>query len=374
MNLDFLRPLFDRPGPWVSVYLDATRASENADHEVDLRWRALREQLEQQGADADTLDAVRSALDEHPYQPGRYGLAVFARAGEASLVETLPAPPPADEAYFGPLPHAMPLVAQRGEEVPYVRVLADRTGADLDALSVGGAPRHRTVTGGATFPLRKVQAGGWSHRRYQQAVEESWKHNADDVAAAAVQLAEAVGAEVVVAGGDVRAVQTLAGRLPKRWQDRLVQTDAGARHAGADEAALDDVTIQAIADIADRNTRDAIDRYQAQRGAGQASTGLTDVVARLQRGQVDTVLLVNDPSSTDTLWIDPDDPTLVSVDDHVLREAGVQNPLKVRADAALLRAIAGTGAHLILVGAEEVPLNDGIAGVLRYADASSAAD
>ena len=89
MNLDFLRPLFDRPGPWVSVYLDATRASENADHEVSLRWRALREQLEQQGADAGTLDAVQRAVDEHPYQPGRYGLAVFARAGEASLVETL---------------------------------------------------------------------------------------------------------------------------------------------------------------------------------------------------------------------------------------------------------------------------------------------
>jgi hypothetical protein len=374
MNLDFLRPLFDRPGPWVSVYLDATRASENADHEVDLRWRGLREQLEQQGADADTLDAVRTAMDEHPYQPGRYGLAVFARAGEASLVETLSAPPPVDEAYLGPLPHAMPLVVQRGEEVPYVRVLADRTGADLDALSVDGVPRHRTVTGSATFPLRKVHAGGWSDRRYQQAVEESWKRNADDVAAAAVQLAEAVGAEVIVVGGDVRAVQTFPGRLPKRWQDRLVQTDAGARSPGADEAALDDVTIQAVADIADRNTRETIDRYQSQRGAAQASTGLADVVTHLQRGQVDTVLLVNDLSSTDTLWIDPDDPTLLSVDDHVLREAGVQNPLKVRADAALLRAIAGTGAHLILVGPEEVPLDDGIAAVLRYADASSAAD
>ncbi len=374
MNLEFLRPLFDRPGPWVSVYLDATRAGQSADREVGLRWRALREQLEQQGADAGTLDAVQSAVDEHPYQPGRYGLAVFARAGEACLVETLSTPPPADEAYLGPLPHAMPLVAQRGEEIPYVQVLADRTGADLDALSVGGAPRHRTVTGGATFPLRKVHGGGWSHRRYQQAVEESWKHNAGDVAAAAVQLAEAVGAEVIVAGGDVRAVQTLAGRLPKLWQDRLVRTDAGARHAGADEAALDDVTMQAVADIAERHTRDAIDRYQAQRGAGQASSGLTDVVTRLQRGQVDTVLLVNDLSSTDTLWIDPDDPTLVSVDDHVLREAGVQNPLKVRADAALLRAIVGTRAQLMLVDREEVSLDHGIAGVLRYADASSAAE
>jgi hypothetical protein len=74
------------------MYLDASRASENADHEVSLRWRALREDLEQQGADAGTFDAVQSAVDEHPYQPGRYGLAVFARAGEVCLVETLSAP------------------------------------------------------------------------------------------------------------------------------------------------------------------------------------------------------------------------------------------------------------------------------------------
>jgi hypothetical protein len=52
------------------------------------------------------------------------------------------------------------------------------------------------------------------------------------------------------------------------------------------------------------------------------------VVARLRRGQVDAVLLVDDQSSSDTLWIAPTDPMLVSVDDHVLREAGVDDPQK----------------------------------------------
>ncbi|AEV85630.1 peptide chain release factor 1 [Actinoplanes sp. SE50] len=373
MKLDFVRPLVDRTGSWVSVYLDATRAGENADHEVGLRWRALRERLTGDGADSATLDAVEAAVKDHPYQPGRYGLAVFARDGEVAMVETTPAPPPVDEAVTGALPHLMPLIAQRGEQIPYVRVLTDRTGADLDALSVGGATRHREVTGGATFPLRKVQAGGWSHRRYHQAAEESWKRNAGDVAAAAADLADSAGAEVIVVGGDVRAVQTFAGRLPRRWQDRVVRTDAGSRHAGADESPLDDVTIQAIAEVADRHTREAVDRYLAQRGDGTAGAGLTDVVTRLQRGQVDTVLLVDDASSTDTVWVSPDDPTLISVDDHPLREAGVPSPQRVRADAGLLRAIAATGADLVLVAPEEVALEHGIGAVLRYADAGSAA-
>ncbi|MCM4077952.1 hypothetical protein [Paractinoplanes hotanensis] len=210
MKLDFLRPLFERPGSWVSVYLDATRAGENADHEVALRWRGLREELAGQGADAATLDAVEGAVQDHPTQPGQYGLAVFATNGDVAMVQTLSAPPPADTAWFEPLPHA-------------------------------------------------------------------------------------------------------------------------------------------------------------------ASTGLVDVVARLQRGQADTVLLIDDQSSTDKLWIAPDDPTLVAVDDHVLREAGVDEPQKVRADAALVRAIAGTGADLVLIVPGEATLEHGIGAVLRYADASTAA-
>jgi hypothetical protein len=176
-----------------------------------------------------------------------------------------------------------------------------------------------------------------------------------------------------VVGGDVHAVQDLIPKLPKRWHDHVVRTEAGSRGAGADETALDDVTIQAIADTANRHTQDVLDRFRVQQGDGTASTGLTDVVTRLQRGQADTVLLVNDESSTDKLWIAPDDPTLIAVDDQPLREAGVQDPLRVRADAALVRAIAGTGAQLILIGPDEVELEHGIGAVLRYADASSAA-
>lgn len=372
MDLSYLRPLFDRPGPWASVYLDATRAQENADHQIDLRWRAQRTELARCGADDATLDAMQEAVSGHPYQPGRYGLAVFATAGEVVLAEPMAAPPPEDIAEYGPLPHVMPLVAQRAVEVPYVRVLSDRTGADVTGLTVGGATRHREVTGGESYPIRKVNVGGWSHRRYQQAAEETWKRNSGDVATAVAELAEAVGAEVIVIGGDVRSAPLVAEQLPRRWQDRVVLTDAGARQAD-DSEALDDVTVQAIAEIADRHARDAVDRYRAQRGGGSGGAGLADVVTRLQRGQADTVLLINDPSSTDTLWIGPDDPSLVSVDAATLRQSGVDEPQRVRADAALLRAVVGTGADLVLVQPDEVELEHGIGAVLRYADGDTAA-
>lgn len=372
MKLDFLRPLVDRPGPWASIYLDASRSDESAEHELELRWRAVRTALTERGCDERTIVAAETAFQSHPYEPGQYGLAIFANSGGVAVVETLTSPPPSDDVSVGPLPHLMPWIVQRGEEVPYVRVLADRTGADVDALTAGGAPRHLEVKGSETFPIRKVHVGGWSSPRYQRAVEETWKRNAGDVVTAAADLADRVDAEVIVVGGDVRAVQDFTKELPKRWQSRVVSTGTGSRHATKNQAE-DDATARAVAEVADRHVREAVDRFGVQLGDGSASTGLADVVTHLQRGQVDTVLLVNHPESTDMLWIDPGDPAGISIDDHVLRETGVQDPQKVRADAALLRAIAATDAHLILVGPHDAQLRHGIGAVLRYSDGSTAA-
>jgi hypothetical protein len=364
MDLSYLRPLFTTPGPWASVYLDATRAEENAEHEIELRWRSLRAQLAAAGAGDATLDALQEAVTAGPHRPGQSGLAAFA-SGTDVVVEPMAAPPAVEQAAFGPLPHAMPLVAQRGEEIPYVQVLSDRTGADVTGLSAGGVPRKVPVRGGESYPISKVRGGGWSNPRYQNAAEETWKRNAGDVAAAVADLAAAVGAEVIVVGGDVRSAPLIAEQLPRRWQQRVIVTDEGARHAPGD---LDDRTLQAIAAVADRHVRDAVDRYHTQRGAGSGSAGLTDVVTRLQRGQADTVLLSNDPSSTDRLWIGLDDPSLIAADPQLLHD-----PVSVRADAALLRAIVGTDAELVLVTPDEVTLEHGIGAILRYADGATAA-
>lgn len=367
MDLSYLRPLFDNPGPWASVYLDATRSEQNAEHQIELRLRSVRQRLSDQGADDATLDAVQEAITGYPYRSGRYGLAVFATAGEAPLVEPLAAPPATEIATYGPLPHAMPLVAQRGDEIPYVRVLSDRTGAEVTGLAVDGAPRRERVRGTEDYPISKVRGGGWSNPRYQRAAEETWKRNAGDVASAVAELAASVGAEAIVITGDPRSTELTVQQLPRRWRDRVVTASHSA------EEALGDATVQAVAEVADRHARDAIDRYRTQRGEGSGSAGLADVVTRLQRGQADTVLLINDASSTDRLWIGPDDPSLVAVDQQSLRQSGIDNPIEVRADAALLRAIVGTGADLVLVQPDEVELEHGIGAILRYADGDTAA-
>ncbi|MEV4754908.1 Vms1/Ankzf1 family peptidyl-tRNA hydrolase [Micromonospora sp. NPDC049559] len=370
MQLSFLRPIYARPGPWASIYLDASRDTETSRPEVGLRWRALQETLIEQGADRETIGALDAAVRGHDPLAGDYGMAAFATAGQVVLTEYLSAPPMKDLAAYGPVPHAMPLVAQRREEVPWVRVVADRTGADVDAVDVGGVSRHALVRGGNQYPIRRVKAGSWSQPHYQKAAMMAWKHNAGDAAAATAELAEAVGAEVVIVAGDVRAANMLAARLPERWQDRVVQTDAGARTAGAKPDALDDVTVQAIAEVAAEHAGVTLDKFGMQQNVG---AGLDASVAALQRGQVDTMLLVDDPSSTEQLWIGPD-PTDIATTAEELTALAVADPIRVRADAALVRALVGTDAGITVLTPEEAPeLADGVGVVLRYVDASTPA-
>ncbi|MEV7328358.1 Vms1/Ankzf1 family peptidyl-tRNA hydrolase [Micromonospora sp. NPDC093244] len=365
MQLSFLRPLYDRPGPWCSVYVDASADTEDAHEALALRWRALERSLADQGADEASIAALDRVVRGHDPMVGDYGIAVFASHGRVVLSEYLSAPPLRDLAHYGPLPHVMPLLAQRGEQVAWVRVLADRTGADAVAISAGGVPRRAHVVGRETFPLRRVQPGGWSQSHHQKAAMEAWHHNAGDVTAATVELAEKVGAEVVVVAGDVRATGVIAAQMPERWQDLMVRTDAGSRAGGADQTLLDDLTVQTIAEVADQRIAATLDKFGVQEDVGG---GLDAVVSALQRNQVDTMLIVDDPSANGELWIGPE-PTEIAVDPGQLAAMSVTDPQRVRADAALVRALVGTDAALTVLGPDEAPeLADGVGAVLRYVD------
>ncbi|GIG87390.1 baeRF2 domain-containing protein [Plantactinospora endophytica] len=370
MQLSFLRPICASPGPWTSVYLDASRDTHDAHPALDLRWRALQERLAEQRADPRTVAALDDVVRGHEPMPGDYGLAAFAADGEVVLTEYLSAPPLKDIAAHGPLAHTMPLVAQRGEQVPWVRVLASRTGADVDAVSAGGVPRHAHVKGGNQFPLRRVQQGGWNQSHFQRNALTSWRRNAGDAASATAALAERVGAEVIVVAGETRARQLLAAQLPEFWQDRVVQTDAGFPADGAKQFKFDDVTVQAIAEVAAAHTDVALDKFGMQRDVGK---GMDAVVAALQRRQVDTMLIVDDPSSTEELWIGPE-PTDIATGRDELVAMSVAQPQRVRADAALVRALVGTDAGVTVLDPDQAPdLADGVGAVLRYVDASTPA-
>jgi hypothetical protein len=362
MDVSFLRPLFADLGPWVSVYLDASRDTEDAAHAVELRWRAVRDRLAEQHVDEATVAALDRGVHDDPGGDGRRGLALFAAAGTLALAVPLPEPPAADAATVSRLPRVLPLLAALDEPVAWVQAVVDRTGADLVASPGWRPPRHREVAGGEAYPLRKTAPGGWSQRRYQRAAETSWDRNAEDVAAAVARAAEEVDAQVLVLAGDERARGLLVEHLPARWAP-LVRVVEGSRAPGAAPQRLDGGTQAAIRAVAEHRRATALDDLRAGQPADRARTGLDEVVAAAREAHVRTLLL--DPAGVDArLWVGLS-PTDMATEPGALRSLGITDVAPAPADDALIRAAAATDADVLLV-ADGSTLSGGVGAVLRY--------
>jgi Bacterial archaeo-eukaryotic release factor family 2 len=360
MRLGFLRHLYDNSTDnCASVYLATSLAGETTAGEIGLRWRTARKQLADQGADAATLDALGAAVTGPDNRAP--GVAAFARAGRVLLERGLPAAPVQEITGYAALPHAMPLVAQAPPGVPHLLVSADRSGGEL-AVAVGqNAVGATERVEGDGWPVHKPSVGGWSQDRYQRSAEEAWANNEKEFAAAVTAAAERTGAELIVLAGDTRARSLLLDHLGQPLRDKVVVVD---KEIAADSNVLAETAAAQIRQRAEQASRDGLDRVRTQLPRGRAVQGLADVVAALRDARVSQLFLTGDPSSTATLWIGPGPAELATSADE-LRERGTAEPVRDRADAALLRGLVLTDAELFFVPAGEPVPPGGIAALLR---------
>ncbi|MEO7289520.1 MAG: Vms1/Ankzf1 family peptidyl-tRNA hydrolase, partial [Jatrophihabitantaceae bacterium] len=189
--------------------------------ERELRWRRLADQLRGCGADARTVAVLAESVAASAPAPDT--LALFTDT-TGRLVEQyrLSGSTLADRCGFGTPAVLLPLLAWRQARPPFVAIAIDRHGADICYSAGGDAQLERaTVTGSVNGSERKLD-GYWSQRRYQQRAEDSWRHNAGQVAEVVQQLTNKIGAQVLLLTGDLRAIQLLRQRLPHR-PDLLVE-------------------------------------------------------------------------------------------------------------------------------------------------------
>jgi hypothetical protein len=359
--MDSIRRMYDREGPWASVYLDVSRATGDAAHQVELRWRAAQDRLREAGGDEATLDAVeRAALDPGHARNG--GLALFAAGGRLVLTAPTTAPPTEAEASWSALPHVTPLLAGGGERVRWLRAVVDRTGGDLESADAGTL----TVRQVADYPIRKVQPGGWAQSRFQRAAEMTWKRNQRQVAERLERLADEVDADVVIVTGDVRSRQMLLDQLSPGLRDRIVETDGATRaDDGAEDEPLDELSAVAVREAAQRRRAAMLDTYQVGLPRGRCATGLAEVVPAAQESRI-SALLMNRDVSDDPVWVDPHEPIHISFDRDELAKLGVDGAVRERAGDALVAAAMTSGANLMVIDRAEQSLTDGFGAILRY--------
>lgn len=287
--------LFTATGPVVSLYLDLTGRIENAAAHIALRWRDLRDELAAQGADPADLKALDAEV--RAAQPGDSTLAAFAAGGSVLLRRVLDRPGE-DRVVVGALPCVLPVLAYAQSTVPYLTVVADRSGADLAAYTVDRTPCQVAEVVGTHDEIERNAPGGWAQARYQRRAEDSWERNMTEVAHAVTDLADRNHAELVVGWGDVRAMAFLRDHLPPRARGRLRQLNHGGRHPGrGDNMHADDVRAL-VERAAWAHTEALLERFRAERGDGhdRAVDGPAATLAGLFEGRVETLLVVDDPA------------------------------------------------------------------------------
>src|SRR3954462_14185500 len=179
MDASTLSKLYGLDGPFTSLYVDSSSATEDAAEQYDLRWKNILRELEQAGVDGPTREAISAARGHHGRgnTPG-----VVATPGQVQLAISLPQPPAQEIVATGNLPVLSPLVDALGLQVPHVVVLTDRKGADVLAYTIGPAPVEAEAVGGDRWRVKKTARGGWSTKRYDATVHNNWHENAKDVA------------------------------------------------------------------------------------------------------------------------------------------------------------------------------------------------
>lgn len=379
MDLNWLKPLLGRPAPFTTVYLDATPAEAAGSSEASDRWKAVRRELEHQGAAAAVLDEIGDRVARPARVAGSHGRVLIADAEGVRVDRVLAEPPAQSLAVFGPVPALLPAALAADESTRYLLVEVDRLGADLtwsEGSGLGGAPME-SVEGGHDV-LHKTNDGGTSQRRLATRAEDSWERNAQVVAAELDRVVERRHPELVLLTGDVRAVALVRDAVGQRVREMLIEVPGGSRADGIKHEVFAARVAQALADHRARRRELILALFRTQQGrGGSAVTELGDVVDVLRRGQVrelvlaETVAGASSPLGDRELWVGPE-PLQVALTRADLEAMGVESGARTqRADIALVRAALGQDAGLTFAAEGAVDLVDGVGALLRWSDDST---
>ncbi len=260
-------------------------------HDLPVRWRRLETSLLAQGAPKVTVEIMDQFVRGMPLQPKE--LAVFAAGDRLLWYLDTGGTIRVDRAEFGAPPLVLPLLELLGRRPAHVRVVVDRTGAEITTV-VRGASSGTTFT--VCGPDDEIRRGGprhGDHPKYERRAVSSWQHNAGAVAAAATTELKKVDAELLLVAGQPRIVKAMLEQLPAGLPV-VVSHLPGGRSPDGSGPILQSAAASAIAE------------YASQHGPRPDELplvrGVADTLRALAAGQVKCLFIVDDPSDMRVAW------------------------------------------------------------------------
>ncbi|MER8158678.1 hypothetical protein [Streptomyces sp. NPDC094472] len=381
MDVGFLKPLFDRPGPWAGVYMDTSRSTEDAPRRRTLRERFVADQLAEQGADRATCDAVIERLAGEQVARASAGRALFATDGEVVLDLPLATSPIDVVTSWSMLPRVAPLAAFRGEWPACLVAFVDQAGADLElrddtgSRPAGRAGRRAHGRGHRSVPADRHE---W---HYRNRVGNTWELTADRVADELVRQWSDGDAELLILAGDPRERRAVRDRLPEPLRATTEEMRHGSRASGCSELLNSEID-HVRAEYARAHLESVLDLFRAGRGrpggpgpgghdgdgppSSGAAEGVPAVVAAMRSHQAATLLLgTAGGDMRHEVWIGPD-ADQVAVQRSQARAMGVRTPEAARADDALMRSAAVADTEVLVVPEGLQGPAGGLGAVLRW--------
>jgi hypothetical protein len=362
MHLTRIRPLFETPGPYLTVHAEVGRTSEAAAQQLDARWTTIRHALEKEGISSSLVQAVDQRLHENPHVHGEARLTLVGSGDEVLFADVVPGHVDWPETCeVAPLPDLAGWLHGEDGRLPFALVVLDREGADVDFWSAANRPavQHEQVQGD-TFYITKVAEGDWAQKQFQQTAENTWKHNAQEVADAVLAGIRRHRPRLVVLAGEEHMRSEVASALEGAPAD-VVQTTAGGRAAGASRDALWQAVEEALARyVADDEAR-LVDSLLEGTGRGEGvARGLEPVLEACAMGQAETLVL--DLQTAREMTVRP-------TDHPGLPLPGTVGDDTLPADRVLVAAAAATDADLALLPVERTK-GQGVSALLRWDDRS----
>ncbi|MFC3298323.1 hypothetical protein FJV46_02680 [Arthrobacter agilis] len=344
--------LFERPGPWTTIYVDGSTGTVDGLASDEILPRSIAQEMKAADAPPGDIEAAVTALARTakglPDPVTRYllvndGTAVVDEFLSGDLVGlTVTA--------TGPIPDLTPLVRHSPEDFAYLVAEVGHHGGEIYLQYADGDEQH--ITSGApasdiegdTMHTRKLGSGGWSQRNRQQHAEKVWKMNSREVASEIDRIAAEHDAQLIVVAGDIRARQLVADEVSQESAAKLGIIESNTRADGADEEMFNEQVQALVARTMAERQQTLLARLAEKEGQGTrtSAVGRGAVVTALQQAQVESLLLEA------TAW---DGETLLALDAapwvaaSETETAGAVVLGEVPAVAALLRAAALTDAE-----------------------------
>ena len=396
--LEKARHLARQTGTFSSACLTVSCAVPPTEGLLDARFRVAAENLARFGAPPEDIAALRNAMLAAPRRDGPVMRLAVASAGAICLDVVLPSAARRNQVAFGPAPQLSPMMPAARWPTPYLVVTIDRVCADIEVLGVDGPTRDAARA--ACGPDGSCQApdGGGSRHRMTLSAEHSGDRNAAQAATEINRLVAATSPAFVLVDGDGDAASSMISGLSDAARELVIRAGSPAHTDGGDvptrRAAID----RALAVRARAERRRVIEQCAdaAARQVG-AVQGLQNVVDSLRRGEVERILLHDNPPSPVMLW-SGSGPLDIGTERKQLVDIGVSAPVSMPADAVLVRAALASGADVVVLGGDigsdtgndtadgtgndtgnntdhdtghdDVRLKDGVGAVLRWSDPS----